>query len=113
MAEYHSMATTVCEIQSIFYVLQDLQVAIPIPIPLRCDNKVVVHISDNPIFHECTKHLDIDYHIVRQHVIQGFLTTLHITAQLQLIDLFTKPLNSNFHLFLSKMGFVSITQSPS
>ncbi|KAJ8755191.1 hypothetical protein K2173_018989 [Erythroxylum novogranatense] len=44
----------------------DFQVADSIPIPLHCDNQAALHITANPVFHERTKHLDIDCHIVRE-----------------------------------------------
>ncbi|XP_058004035.1 uncharacterized mitochondrial protein AtMg00810-like [Hevea brasiliensis] len=111
-AEYRSMATTVCELQWLSYLLRDLQISLHLPIPLMCDNKAAVHISENPVFHERTKHIDIDCHIVRQQVLNKFISTSHIGAKTQLADLFTKCLNSSlFHQFLSKMGLVSLSPS--
>ncbi|KAL0302767.1 UNVERIFIED_CONTAM: hypothetical protein Sangu_3079100 [Sesamum angustifolium] len=37
-AEYHSFGATVCELQWITFLLQDLHIAVPTPIPLLCDN---------------------------------------------------------------------------
>ncbi|XP_057986074.1 uncharacterized mitochondrial protein AtMg00810-like [Hevea brasiliensis] len=61
-AEYRAMAATVCELLWITYVLRDLQVSVMLPIPLYCDNKAALHIASNPVFHERTKHLEIDCH---------------------------------------------------
>lgn len=60
------MATTVCELLYIISVLRDLQVLINYPVQLYCDNKVAIQIAANPIFHERTKHIDIDCHIMRE-----------------------------------------------
>ncbi|KAL0403040.1 UNVERIFIED_CONTAM: Retrovirus-related Pol polyprotein from transposon RE1 [Sesamum radiatum] len=66
-AEYRSLATTVCELQWITYLLHDLQVYLPIPIPAYCDNQAAIHIVANSIFHEQTKHIEINCHLVRDH----------------------------------------------
>ncbi|KAL0404416.1 UNVERIFIED_CONTAM: Retrovirus-related Pol polyprotein from transposon RE2 [Sesamum radiatum] len=63
--EYRSMASTVCKLLWISYILGDFGINVSSPIPFHCDNKVAIHITENPVFHERTKHLDIDCHIVR------------------------------------------------
>ncbi|KAL0329372.1 UNVERIFIED_CONTAM: Retrovirus-related Pol polyprotein from transposon RE2, partial [Sesamum radiatum] len=62
-AEYRNMASTVCELMWISYLLHDFLVPVQRPIPFWCDNKAVLHITANPVFHERTKHLDIDCHL--------------------------------------------------
>ncbi|KAL0309126.1 UNVERIFIED_CONTAM: hypothetical protein Sradi_5854900, partial [Sesamum radiatum] len=51
-AEYWSMGTTTCELTWIYNLMQDLQVAIPTPIPFLCDNQAAIHIMANLVFHE-------------------------------------------------------------
>ncbi|KAG8633622.1 hypothetical protein MANES_18G122701v8 [Manihot esculenta] len=51
-SEYRAMASTVY-----FHSL------VPTPIPLHCDNTTTIHIAANPVFHERTKHIDIDCHV--------------------------------------------------
>ncbi|KAL0419088.1 UNVERIFIED_CONTAM: Retrovirus-related Pol polyprotein from transposon RE1 [Sesamum radiatum] len=63
------------------YLLQDLGISLPKPIPLFCDNKAAVHIMANLVFHECTKHLEIDCHIVRDKFKEGFVIPTHISAK--------------------------------
>ena len=96
-AEYRAMANTVCELLWISYVLQDLQVAIQLPIPLHCDSKAAMHIAANPVFHERTKHIEIDCHIVRDQLQQGFILPSHLPTQEQLADIFTKALPASRH----------------
>lgn len=64
-AKFRAMAATVCELQWIAYIMCDLEIVFLDPIPLYCDSKAAIHITTNPVFHEQMKHLDIDYHNVR------------------------------------------------
>lgn len=49
---------------------------VPKPVKLFCDNKAAGYIEENPVFHERTKHLKINYHYVREKVEEDFVTTL-------------------------------------
>ncbi|KAL0390458.1 UNVERIFIED_CONTAM: Retrovirus-related Pol polyprotein from transposon RE2 [Sesamum calycinum] len=89
-AEYRSMASTVCELLWISYILGDFGITVVSPIPFHCDNKAAIHITENPVFHERTKHLDIDCHIVRDRFKSGFILPQHVSTQHQVADLFTK-----------------------
>ncbi|KAL0404527.1 UNVERIFIED_CONTAM: Retrovirus-related Pol polyprotein from transposon RE2 [Sesamum radiatum] len=64
-AEHRAMAASVCELQWISFLLKDFRIAISTLIPFWCDNQAALHITANPVFHERTKHLDIDCHVVR------------------------------------------------
>ncbi|KAL0406591.1 UNVERIFIED_CONTAM: Retrovirus-related Pol polyprotein from transposon RE1 [Sesamum latifolium] len=107
-AEYRSMASTVCELLWITNLLRDFGVSVKLPIPFWCDNQVALHITANPVFHECTKHLDINCHLVHDQFKLGFIAPSHISGAAQLDDLFTKSLSvGDFTRLLSKMGFSS------
>ncbi|KAL2227974.1 UNVERIFIED_CONTAM: Retrovirus-related Pol polyprotein from transposon RE2 [Sesamum indicum] len=103
--EYRSMATTACELQWISYLLRDFGVTVSTPIPFHCDNQAALHIMANPVFHERTKHLDIDCHVVRDLYKFGFLLPVIVRSKEQVADLFTKPLSSLAFLpLLCKLG---------
>jgi len=63
--EYRALESTTCELQRLIYLLCDLHISCGNCPVLYCDNQSALHIVANPVFHEMTKHLEIDCHIVR------------------------------------------------
>ena len=66
-----------------------------VPTKLWCDNQVVMHIAFNPIFHEWTKHIEINCHFVREKIQLGLIFTGYVKTGEQLGDIFTKPLSGD------------------
>ncbi|KAL0416927.1 UNVERIFIED_CONTAM: Retrovirus-related Pol polyprotein from transposon RE2 [Sesamum latifolium] len=89
-AEYHSLAATVCELRWISHLLTDFGVSLKLLIDLFCDNKAALHILANPVFHERTKHIELDCHLVRDAYKDGFISPVHVWSSQQFADLFTK-----------------------
>ena len=89
-AEYPTLALTTCELQWLTYLLQDLHVPFVQPAILYCDNQSTIQIVSNQVFHERTKHIDIDCHIVREKVNIGLLKLLLISSSMQLADILLK-----------------------
>ena len=67
-AEYRTLATFVNEVSQIAQLLKDLQVTIQAPPLLFCDSSVTIHIASNPVFYEKTKHIELDCHLIQDHV---------------------------------------------
>jgi hypothetical protein len=108
-AEYRALASTTCELQWLTYLLQDLQVSFIQPALLYCDSQSARHIAFNPTFHERTKHIDIDCHVVRQQLQAGLFHLLPISSANQLADFFTKALEPTLFCNLhSKLGVMNI-----
>ncbi|GJV70039.1 retrovirus-related pol polyprotein from transposon TNT 1-94 [Tanacetum coccineum] len=61
-------------------------------IPMYCDFKSVIAISCNPVQHSKTKHIDIRYHFIKEHVEKGTVELYFVGTAYQLADLFTKVL---------------------
>ena len=74
------MATVTCEIQWLVYLLQDFKIYFEQSSHFNCDNDSVRHIVENLVFHERTKHVEIDCHIVRQKLKKGLICLLLIST---------------------------------
>ncbi|GJX31279.1 hypothetical protein Tco_0241134 [Tanacetum coccineum] len=62
-------------------------------VPIICDNTSAIAILNNPVLHSRTKHTDIRYHFLRDHILKGDIELHFIPTQYQLADIFTKPLD--------------------
>ena len=89
-AEYRAMATTTVEIVWLRWLLADLGVSLFAATPMYCDNKSAIQIAHNAVFHERTKHIEIDCHFVRHHLQLGTISLPFLPLTLQLVDFFTK-----------------------
>jgi hypothetical protein len=59
---------------------------------LWCDNLGVTYLTANPVFHARTKHIEVDFHFVREKVAMGALEVRFVSSADQVADTFTKPL---------------------
>ncbi|GAA0155832.1 transmembrane signal receptor [Lithospermum erythrorhizon] len=104
-AEYRAMTQAAFEVTWLVRLLEELGALDLKPVTLYCDNTAAMHIAKNPVFHERTKHIDIDCHFTRDKVIEGLFSLAHIPTIEQLADVLTKILPTpQHHYILSKLG---------
>jgi histone deacetylase 1/2 len=90
-AEYKALANGTAEAMWISYLLKELGVIQQRAPILWCDNLGATYLTANPVFHARTKHIEIDFHFVRERVAEGALDVRFISTHDQLADVFTKP----------------------
>jgi len=104
-AEYRSLRRLVAELAWLSRLLHELSVEDITPIPVKCDSRAAIYIAKNPVYHERTKHIELDCHFVREKLLAGLISLSHIPTQHQLAYLLTKPLNGASHrAILPKLG---------
>ncbi|CAL8152565.1 unnamed protein product [Prunus armeniaca] len=108
-AEYRAMASTCCELSWLQCLLQDLQLTHSEPVTLHCDNQAALHIAANLVFHERTRHIEMDCHFIRDKIQDGSIVTKHVSSSQQVADILTKPLGKEgFSTMLCKLGVLDI-----
>ncbi|CAA7042927.1 unnamed protein product [Microthlaspi erraticum] len=111
-SEYRSMAQTTCELLWLQQLLTFLQVEVCTFAKLFCDNKSAIYIATNPVFHERTKHVEIDCHTVRNQVKNWFLKLMSVASENQHANILTKPLHpGSFYSLLNRFSVSSLFSS--
>jgi len=78
-------------------------------IPLLCDNTSAINLTKNLIMHSRTKHIEIRHHFLREHISNGTCEIKFIGIDLQLADLFTKPLTRDrFKFLLNELSIINV-----
>ena len=108
-AKYRSMTIATCKIVWILYFHRDIGIDHNRQALLFCDSQATLHIGSNLVFHGRTKHIEIDYHVVNDKVLEKVIKLNHVRTHCQLADLLTKALSFNqFSNLVCKMGMINI-----
>ncbi|KAM0063403.1 putative RNA-directed DNA polymerase [Helianthus debilis subsp. tardiflorus] len=103
-AEYRALAHTAAELRWITSILHELHITMTCPPSLWCDNIGATYLAVNPVFHQRTKHLEIDLHFIRDMVLAGVLYVRYVSTIFQIADILTKGLSSvHFDTLRSKL----------
>ncbi|GJT64968.1 ribonuclease H-like domain-containing protein [Tanacetum coccineum] len=97
-----ALASVTSEVIWILKILKDLQFENLLPVSLHCDSNSAIKITVNPVFHERTKHLEINLHFVREKILKGVVKTVKVDSANQIADILTKGLDTIQHLKLVK-----------
>ena len=99
-SEYRAMSLACSEIIWLRGLLTELGFPQNSATPLYADNTSAIQIAANPVFHERTKHIEVDCHSIREAFDTRIVSLPHISSQLQLADIFTKAVPRPRHQFL-------------
>ncbi|GKV06592.1 hypothetical protein SLEP1_g18465 [Rubroshorea leprosula] len=97
-AKYRAMSLACSELTWLRGFLQTLTFPTP-PSPLYADNMSVIRIASNPVFHERTKHIEVDCHFIRNMYLVGAITLPYIASTHQIADIFTNNDNCTTQVF--------------
>ncbi|GJW26348.1 retrovirus-related pol polyprotein from transposon TNT 1-94 [Tanacetum coccineum] len=77
---------------------------------MYCDNKSAIALCCNNVQHSRSKHIDIRFHFIREHVENGVIERYFVNTEYQLADIFTKALGRNrIEFLINKLGMQSFT----
>ncbi|KAJ9547332.1 hypothetical protein OSB04_019875 [Centaurea solstitialis] len=108
-AEAEYVAAGICCAQVLWLrnQLQDYDIQLS-KIPIYCDNTSAIAIANNPVLHSKTKHIEVRYQFIRDHVMNGDIELHFVPTEYQLADLFTKPLDvTRFNMLISELGMLN------
>ena len=101
IAEPEYIATGSCCAQSLWMKQQLKDFGITLDhIPLKCDNKSAINLSKNLVMHSRTKHMEIRHYFLRDHESKDDYCIEFVDSELQLVDIFTKPLARDRFIFI-------------
>ena len=99
-AEYKAMSSTCSEILWLRGLLSKLGFAQPSPTSLHADNNRAIRITKNHVFHERTKHIEVDCHFIQDELKRDAISLPHVPTDLQFFYILTKGLPRPHHQFL-------------
>ncbi|GKB87392.1 retrovirus-related pol polyprotein from transposon TNT 1-94 [Tanacetum coccineum] len=82
-------------------------------VTIFCDNTSSIAISNNLVLHSRTKHIDIRYYFISDHILKGNIKLHFIPTKYQLADIFTKPLDEpTFTRLKAELGITAVAFDP-
>ena len=90
-----SLAQIAAEITWVCKIMQDISFPLLKTPAIYCDNKSAIALAFNLVFHARTKHVEIDYHYIREKVLLGHIGVYHVASALQIADIFSKSFDAD------------------
>ncbi|KAA0035018.1 putative mitochondrial protein [Cucumis melo var. makuwa] len=108
-AEYRAMSLRICEEIWLQKVLSDLHQECETPLKLFCDNKAAISIANNLVQHDRTKHVEVDWHFIKERLDNGSICIPYTPSSQQVVDVLTKGLlRPHFDFCVSKLVLIDI-----
>ena len=95
------LANATAEVLWICSLLQELHYHVKSASTLWCDNLSAIYLTANPVFHSRMKHVEIDFHFVRELIAWKSIQVKYLSTVDQVADIFTKGLSSQKHMVLT------------
>ena len=112
-AEYRTLAATTSKLKWIRGLLSYFGIHHTSPILIACDKQSALNLARNPVFHERTKHIEVDCHFIRDEINRGFILPSYVSTSHQLADVQTKALSKQkFDTLLGKLGISNLHDPP-
>jgi hypothetical protein len=99
-AKYRSMAIATAELYWLRMFFRELNISLSTPPSLWCDNIGALALTSNPVYHAQTKHIEVDYHFIREKILHKDMVACYISTEDQSAYIFTKGLTSQHFIFL-------------
>ena len=104
-AEYRAISHTASEMLWVRSLLRDLGIDVSTHMQMFCDNQAAIFITNNPVFHERTKHIEVDCHFIRDLLMRKQIAIPYVRFNDQLGDTLMKPLaRASFQRMSFKLG---------
>ncbi|XP_035838498.1 uncharacterized protein LOC110908724 isoform X1 [Helianthus annuus] len=104
-AEFRGIARGLSEVLWIRKLLEDIGFFQKEPSKVMCDNTAAIQISENPVQHDRTKHVEVDRHFIKEKLEERIIELPYVSSKDQLADILTKAVNGNaFSSCLSKLS---------
>lgn len=104
-AEFRGIVRGITEVLWLRKLMLELGLLVEGPTSLKCDNKASISISENPVQHDRTKHVEVDRHFIKEKLDNGVVTLPFVRSEDQLADILTKAVNGRvFASILDKLN---------
>jgi hypothetical protein len=98
------MATITCELKWLKGLLYSLGISHTQPMQIYCVSQAALHMAKNLVFHERTKHIEVDCHFIRDEIVKEQIRPTYVPTNTQLADILTKALGRSQFLSVGQVG---------